>query len=1234
MPCAALPLALALALARAAAADPAAERFRELARELERDHADPRAIAVLAEMRALEDDLADLPGAARAYGKLAEDPQALPEVRAWARVALAEVERARGSLTRSQAQATRLAFVEDWLAAGPFDDEGRRGHGAVYPPEREQDPAARMPGKVREVGWRVVPAEARRLGFVDLGATMRPTREVTAYALAVLESPREQRVRLLLGASGAVKLWVNGALALEDAAAHPARPDQLAAAATLRKGPNRVLVKISQEDGRLGLYLRLATPGGAPLRLPSGPLDPLPAAQAPAAEGPQRLPGLVAALERRARQSRGREEARARRDLALALLEKRSSDERERRALEEARRAAALAPRSPEARLLAARLEPDGNRQREHLEAALAAAPDHPGALLALGLHHLHRGRPHRAIPYLRSAAARGGAAARLALADGWEAAGLPARARRIRLEAARDFPLLPGAALAAARTARSLDRMAEASRHLRKALALRFDDAGARATLEQLLADRGDVEGALRLLDEALRLAPADLGARLRQADLLAANGRRDEAEASFAAAARLCPEEEEVRERRGRARLRDGRTAEGVADLRAALELRPQSAHLKEILRALQPEQERYERPYALDARALLGSLAGGAGARPGEDAVVLGELRVTRVFPSGLASRYQQLVVKVLTQRGADALRRHVHGYVPGRQEVRVERARVVRPDGAALEGAQESDRSASEPWYRLWYDTRTRALAFPALEPGDLLELAVRTDDVAGENLLSNSFGDLVQLPGAFRKLRWEYVLLMPPGRALHASETPPGVERTERAVEGAVEHRWRARDLERVEPEPGMPGWTEVAPYLHVSTFASWDEVAAFWWGLVREQLVPDAEVRAAADRIAREVRSARRARGEPEAGDARALVEAVHAFVVTNVRYVGLEFGIHGYKPYRVDEVHGRRFGDCKDKASLAHAMLAHLGVDSRLVLLRMRRLGAVADRPASLSVFNHAILWVPALDLWLDGTAGFHGTRDLPGEDREASVLVVNPGAPAVFRRVPAARAEDAVTESAVTVRLAADGSAVLDGTSRVSGAAAPGYRRAYQSEGDRRAVLEQAFARTFPGLTVRSFEISDLSRLEEDVVLRFQLAQPRYADRDDGALAFAPFGAAHAYAETYAAASTRRRDLVVGEPYLNRFRYRVELPEGLAADDLPPAARGETPAARFAVSVRREGRALVAEGEVAMLRSRVGPEEYPAFRGLLLDLDRALARKVVLRRPRQARGAAEVGR
>ena len=69
-------------------------------------------------------------------------------------------------------------------------------------------------------------------------------------------------------------------------------------------------------------------------------------------------------------------------------------------------------------------------------------------------------------------------------------------------------------------------------------------------------------------------------------------------------------------------------------------------------------------------------------------------------------------------------------------------------------------------------------------------------------------------------------------------------------------------------------------------------------------------------------------------------------VRAVYDFVVTSTRYVGLEFGIHGFKPYKVTQVLARRFGDCKDKAALLIALLREVGVSAELVLVRTRRGG------------------------------------------------------------------------------------------------------------------------------------------------------------------------------------------------------------------------------------------------------------------------------------------------
>ena len=147
----------------------------------------------------------------------------------------------------------------------------------------------------------------------------------------------------------------------------------------------------------------------------------------------------------------------------------------------------------------------------------------------------------------------------------------------------------------------------------------------------------------------------------------------------------------------------------------------------------------------------------------------------------------------------------------------------------------------------------------------------------------------------------------------------------------------------------------MPGVGEIAPYLHVSTYASWNDVGAWYWRLVEES------ARAPTTRSAGP-RAALVKRGMTDAERVR----AVYDFVVSDTRYVGLEFGIHGYKPYKVTQVLARRFGDCKDKAALMVALLREVGVAAELVLVRTRRGGHLDTEPASLAIFDHAIVYVP----------------------------------------------------------------------------------------------------------------------------------------------------------------------------------------------------------------------------------------------------------------------------
>src|SRR5262249_4290582 len=146
----------------------------------------------------------------------------------------------------------------------------------------------------------------------------------------------------------------------------------------------------------------------------------------------------------------------------------------------------------------------------------------------------------------------------------------------------------------AAAGALRRLGRVDEALQELREALKDRYDDTDARGELTSLLLDRGDLDGALKLLGESVALDPASLYPRLRAADLHSQNARDKEAEAAYAQAVDLPPDDPEPHESLGRHRLRAKDDSGALAAFARSLSLRPQNPSLRELVRSVRPEEQ----------------------------------------------------------------------------------------------------------------------------------------------------------------------------------------------------------------------------------------------------------------------------------------------------------------------------------------------------------------------------------------------------------------------------------------------------------------------------------------------------------------------------------------------------------------------------------------------------------------------------------------------------------------
>ncbi|MFL5313372.1 MAG: DUF3857 domain-containing protein, partial [Myxococcales bacterium] len=718
-----------------------------------------RALPDLFRLYELRDEIADLAATARLFDRIAADRGARADVRAAALEMRAQLAVAQGQLLQAHAIVDRVAPVRAWTVMGPFENDGRAGLRTVYPPETEgYDPAAKHPGKDHEVSWRALPKQAFPRGYVDLSSAVWPAQDSTIYAATVLRSARARTAVLHLGASGATRLWMNGKLVREDTAVHPSRWDQAAFAVELRAGDNPVLLKLAHGTGKPGFSLRVCDERDEPLpalasaaRVPGGKGALAAVHEAPPRRPTARIPDALGELRETARLHP--EDARAQEDLAVLLAWRRPYDDGERLALHAQERASEAAPGEPRIELRLSRYEDrDGNRRRAALERALARDPDDAAVLDALAGQRLEHGDAWGAVRLAEKARAAAPYALQpaLTLARALEAVGLTARASLLRLEAAQKHPTLPAARRAAANAQRRFGRAAESEAELRAALAVRFDDTEARGDLIALLLDRGDVDGALRLMGEAISLDPASPYSRLRAAEMLSQNGRAAQADRAYAELLELSPDRPDVREAIGRHRLRERDDAGALAAFTQALALKPQNPALRELMRTVRPE-EQYAAPYLYDAAAL----AKAASAAQGEDVEILADLTVTRVFANGLSSRTRQLVLRALTQRGVDQSRWQSVQYSPDRQVVRIERARIVRKDGTVVESRSDGERNVSEPWYAMYYDLRSRVVGFPQLEPGDVLEMVQRIDD-SGTNFFADYFGDFQYLQGYSRK----------------------------------------------------------------------------------------------------------------------------------------------------------------------------------------------------------------------------------------------------------------------------------------------------------------------------------------------------------------------------------------------------------------------------------------------------------------------------------------------
>jgi len=1172
---------------------------------------------------------------------------------ALARLVAATFDAAPSAVDHAAALATRLdtlsqaaGVLHQGHVLGPFPGSGP-GQALPSPTIPPEDVTAwdRAPhaGKHGPTLWRPF-AGAARLGPIALDDMLPSSGDLHAFLASTLEvKTMGQAVvpaLLVVGSNGPVAVWVDGQLRYEWDGERPLADWQHTIPISLSRGRHPIIIRVGHRSLALELTVRVVNAAGL---LPAGvqwsPIaggDDLrtPTTLAPAPAG-NKAPADLWALA-----ARSRDPSLATAQLAVWSIREAPSERVGARLIETAirsgkRSAATLA----ELNYLLGRSErTDSSRAHAAFVEANRLAKGHAQALAALIGMAERVSLQADADTHARSLAALDPrhpallahiAMRRLELADAASAAPVltddPRLAYNARLASTQATLYeragrTPEAALAYARLSRLMGGSSEPTQ---------------RAVT--LLRRAGKLEQALALVDEAKVRRPQALdlvllGARTRATSSSstipggAAGSGLTRAIAELDAVRAFHGESPTLEEARGRLLLLAGKRGKAIEAFDRALELAPQDRDLADYRRVLVSERglaERWAEPVPALIERTKAALKKSPEPRP-NGARSIFERVVTQVFPSGLASQFRQLAIHVDLSTAAERYETMAFPFTPGEDRLEILEAEVIRKDGTRLRPeliGEQRDQGKSEGVYTL---TAYRVIRFPPLVPGDLVHIQIRKDEIGSRNLFGDFFGVFFPLSSDLDKSHVEAIVEAPRTRPLFHKATGIGAPTV--VVEGETQRlTFMATDLPGLAIEPSMPGYADVGAWVSVSTFGTWEALVTWY----RELVLPQLEVPDDLSTIARDL-----VKSLPEVADPKAKLEAqvaaIHGWVVEKTRYVGIEFGIHGFKPYKVAEIVKRGYGDCKDKASLLIAMLRVVSIPAELVLVRTRDLGFLDGTPATLWAFNHAIAYVPGLDLYLDATAENSGLRELPDLDQDAQVLRLDPwsNTPPVLSRIPMqSPATNKVTATAL-YRIEASGDAVVELEESIQGSSAGRMRGRFQDATRRDASIAQLLAAQHPGTELESAEYDNLDRLGAPVVIRARARMPRLAVRSGTTLEIPTALEPGLKLQQMTPLGSRHQPLIVVSLELEENTDRYLLPVGAKVVDLPPPIELETRFARwsrvFSVEDGADGRQVVTSKvrwELGV--DRVSPKDYPEFRRLLETMARAETARIKIELP-----------
>ena len=597
---------------------------------------------------------------------------------------------------------------------------------------------------------------------------------------------------------------------------------------------------------------------------------------------------------------------------------------------------------------------------------------------------------------------------------------------------------------------------------------------------------------------------------------------------------------------------------------------------------------------------------------------DIEMLFEEHIYKLDEQGRQHRTSRRVYRFLTDKGVDDWSCTEADWSPWCEERPIFRVRVITPDGQAHALDRESigEAPTEQETPNLFSDQKLLRGPLPAIVVGAVVEEEIETREIRAlfDHGIVERF--LLAQQYAVRKLR--LVIDAPSALPLKYKVVGSDAEPIRTQAKGRTELVFELGPLPAMEtPEDYLPAEETKMPQVVFSTGKSWSDVAAVYSELVESHLDIDT-VRP----LVQKVTGAETDRDK--------IIERLLASLRGQIRYTGVEFGKGAIVPRSSRETLARRYGDCKDQATLLVAMLRVAGIRAQVALLRTGRYGDVAPSLPGLGDFDHAIVYLPGdRPMWIDPSARCAPAGYLPLLDQDRWAMLASPGtreliktermdykantSEQVFELYPLERGK-----GRIRVTVACGGSCEEDLREDYAALGIKALRKRWKDY-----LKDQFHAQASPRLEFSSpLDLSKPFRVTAEVpdarIGQFDEATATITLQPDSLFQRLPglLRGLESEAEESSASRTsgsqpdeRRGSMLLPEPHIRQLQYRIHLPAGFTPKAFPESSLKQHGPATIRQKYEMSGENAI----VATFRLDTGPGRFTAEE--VEDLRQAIA-------------------